>query len=65
MFNNLKAELTRRDIRVTDLAGELKMTCKTLNNKVAGKSDFDLIEMKTIRRLLSQPTLSLDYLFEI
>lgn len=63
MFNNLKAELTRRDISITDLAEKLKMNYKTLNNRLSGKSDFDLVEMKAIRTCLSEPTLSLDYLF--
>lgn len=63
MFNNLKAELTKREITITDLAGELNMNYKTLNNRLSGKSDFDLVEMKAIRTFLSEPTMSLDYLF--
>lgn len=64
MFNNLRAELVRRNIKPIKLAEQVNMNYRTLMNRLAGKSDFNLPEMKSIKSFLKDPTLTLDYLFE-
>lgn len=64
MFNNLRAELVRRNIKPIELAEQVNMNYRTLMNRLAGKSDFNLPEMKLIKSFLKDPTLTLDYLFE-
>lgn len=64
MFNNLRAELVRRNIKPIELAEMVNMNYRTLMNRLAGKSDFNLLEMKSIKKELRDPTLTLDYLFE-
>lgn len=63
MFNNLRAELVRRNIKPLELAEKVNMNYRTLMNRLAGKSDFNLLEMKSIKSVLSDPMLTLDYLF--
>lgn len=65
MFNNLRAELVRRNIKPIELATQVKMNYRTLMNRLAGKSQFNLLEMNSIKNTLSDPTLTLDYLFEV
>ncbi len=63
MFNNLKAEMIRRNISVKELAERTKMNYRTLARKISGKSDFMLSEMEAIKAELKDPILTLDFLF--
>lgn len=62
MFPNLKAEMARRNIKVTDLASSIGVTPKTVYNRLSGRTEFTLSEMLTIKRRYF-PDLTLDYLF--
>lgn len=61
MFHNLNAELARREVTTKQLAEYLGVSCKTANNKLAGRTEFTLSEIKKITALI--PGVSIDYLF--
>lgn len=63
MFNNLKAEMIRRNVSIKELAERTKMNYRTLARKISGKSDFVLSEMEAIKAELKDPILTLDLLF--
>ncbi|HEK4529257.1 TPA: XRE family transcriptional regulator [Clostridioides difficile] len=62
MFNNLKAEMARFDIKSSDVAKVLGVTNRAISCKFTGKTEFTRIEMFKIRKELF-PNHSLDYLF--
>lgn len=62
MFSNLNAELARRNITAKELAEVLKVSRKTVDNKLSGRSEFTLSEILAIAELL--PGNSITYLFE-
>lgn len=62
IFCNLNAELARHDIKNVEFANLLGITPKTLNNKLNGKTEFTLSEIKATAKLF--PNVSIDYLFE-
>ncbi len=64
MFNNLKAEMVRNEIKQTEIATSLGISDKTMSNKMNGKSEFTRNEMFLIKRDFF-PTYSIDYLFYI
>lgn len=61
MFHNLNAELARRGVSTKELAEYLGVSGKTANNKLAGRTEFTLSEIKKITVLI--PGVSIDYLF--
>ena len=61
MFPNLNAELTRRGVKTKDFASLLKVSEKTANNKLAGRTEFTLSEVKIVAAFF--PNMSIDYLF--
>lgn len=62
MFQNLKAEMARRDLTAPMLARALGMCAKSMNNRLKGDSEFKLREMNEIAKLF--PECTLDYLFK-
>lgn len=62
MFRNLNAELCRCNIKTKELAHMLGVSIKTINNKMSGRSEFTLSEIKAIASLF--PNVSITYLFE-
>ena len=62
MFPNLNAELTRHGIKTKDFAQKIGVSEKTANNKLAGRTEFTLSEIKAIGKIF--PEVGLDYLFE-
>ena len=62
MFNNLKAEIARHNLKTADLAKLLGVSLKTVTNKLDGKTEFTLSEIKKIASLF--PSVSITYLFE-
>ena len=64
MFNNLKAEITRRGLNKTKFAALINMDSRLLSLKISGKSDFKYSEMQKIKEALGDETLTLEYLFE-
>jgi nucleoside-triphosphatase THEP1 len=72
VFNNFKAEMVRNGFTIVNIAPEMEMSEKSLQNKLAGKYEFKLREMSlgkaVIHRELEKqgkPTkeITLDYLF--
>ncbi|AUM91545.1 helix-turn-helix domain-containing protein [Clostridium botulinum] len=63
MFNNLEAELKRKNIRRKDLAKELNLTIGTVSQKLNGKAPLTLNEAKLIKQVL-KVDISLEELFE-
>ena len=61
MFSNLNAELARRGIKIKDFASLLRVSKKTANNKLAGRTEFTLSEIKIVAAFFS--SMSIDYLF--
>lgn len=60
--NNLKAEMSRYNVSVTDLSNLLNCTEKTVRNKINGKSSFSIEEAFKIKKSFF-PVMSLEYLF--
>lgn len=61
MFNNLNAEIARYSLKTADLAKLLGVSLKTVTNKLDGKTEFTLSEIKKIASLF--PNVSITYLF--
>lgn len=61
MYNNLEAELKRKEITRENLAKELDCTISTISLKLNGKYDFTMGEAKKLKKLLN---CSIDYLFD-
>lgn len=61
MYPNLIAELKRKDKKYEDIAKLLDLGITTINEKMNGKSDFKLKELKTMKKAWF-PDCSLDYL---
>lgn len=62
MFRNLKAEMARKGLLSKDLAVTLKISDKSMTNKMCGKTEFTRKEMWTIKNE-EFPDCSIDYLF--
>ena len=60
MFPNLNAELARRGMKKKEFAKLLDISERTAANKLCGKSEFTLSEIRKISGLF--PGLSVDYL---
>lgn len=52
MFPNLKAELSRRGVTLTDLAKVLNVTVSTVSLKLNGKTPLTLAEAKAIKNYI-------------
>lgn len=63
MFNNLTAELARYGINAKTLSLKIGTCEKSVNNKMAGRTEFTLKEIKKIAAMF--PDKTVDYLFEI
>lgn len=62
MYNNLRAEMTRRNVNAKEIAKKLGKTEGTISSKITGKTDFTLDEARQIKEILNVDT-SLDELF--
>lgn len=62
MYPNLRAEMARNKIRLTDIAKVIHKTSRCVQDKMNGVGDFSLIEARAIQTTFF-PDLSLDYLF--
>lgn len=65
MFENLKAEMARKDLTIMDLSKdeELNLSYETLRNKFSGKTEWNKKEMWHIKKFYF-PDKSIEYLFE-
>lgn len=61
MFPNLNAEMARHGLKAKELAAALSISERTVSNKLNGKTEFTLSEIKKITALF--PNISIDYLF--
>lgn len=61
MYPNLKAEIARCGLSLTDVAGIIKRTNSTTSMKLNGKADFTLQECKALSVYFEMP---IDRLFE-
>ena len=65
-FVNVKIEMTRARMNVSDVAGEMKISPQALYQKLKGNTEFTLKDMNSLRNILSNhigEKLTLDYLF--
>lgn len=62
MLCNLKAEMARKNILFKDLAKVLKITDKSVANKINGVTEFNRREMFILKKTLF-PDLQIEYLF--
>ena len=62
MFENLKAELTRKNMKYKDLAEKADINIVTLRQKINGKSEFNLSEILKIIQVFHN-NFSFEYLF--
>ncbi|MCI8759749.1 MAG: hypothetical protein HFJ34_01255 [Clostridia bacterium] len=65
MFENLKAEMARKDLTIMDFSKdkELNLSYETLRNKFLGKTEWNKREMWIIRKNYFKEK-SIEYLFE-
>ena len=63
MFCNLRAEMARRGITSSDLAKATHKTERCMRDKLAGRSEFTLPEIISIRKTFFSG-LALEYLFD-
>ena len=61
-YPNLEAEIARRGIKKKDMADKLNLTPKTFGNKLMGKADFWVSEVRCIQSML--PGTTFEQLFE-
>lgn len=62
MYQNLRAEITRKGMTIKNVAEEIGITYPTLLSKMKGVHEFTYREVKAIRDCLN-PSLDLEYLF--
>lgn len=62
MYGNLRAELARKGMGVSDIAKAIGTTERTAKNKLSGKSEFSLFETIKIRDAIF-PGWSVEVLF--
>lgn len=62
MFENLKAELTRKNMKYKDLAEKADINIVTLRQKINGKSEFNLSEILKVIQVFHN-NFSFEYLF--
>ena len=53
MYQNLRAELARKGLTMTDVANELGVRLATISDKMNGKYPITLNEAKKIKRFLN------------
>ena len=63
MYNNLKAEMTRKGFTAIDLSDELDINVKSVYSKLNGKSDFYKSECDLIKERFFND-LDFEYLFK-
>lgn len=63
VFPNLKAEMGRNGVTLSELAAVWKTTERTARNRVNGTTDITFRQCKAVRDALF-PNLSIDYLFD-
>ena len=67
IFINLEAELLRAKLTKTELAAMINISSGSMSSKFNGKTEFNLNEMLSIKKILETrtgQTLKLDDLFE-
>ena len=67
IFYNLEAELLRAKINKAELAAKIGISSGSMSSKFNGKTEFNLNEMLSIKKILETrtgQTLKLDDLFE-
>lgn len=62
MFPNIRAEMARKNLTMSDIAKGLKVNKRTLGNKLSGKTEFTWSEICRIKKSFF-PTCSVEYLF--
>ena len=63
MFPNLRAEMARHRLSIKDLAACIGVSENAFRNRLAGKTEFTMLEIVRIKRAFFK-NLSLDYLFD-
>ena len=63
MFPNVKAELARKGVTLTELAEAIGMSLQTLSGRMNGKSEFTYSEAVKIKKFLGVE-IPLEILFE-
>lgn len=62
MYNNLKTEMSRKHLTLTELAAKMNLSKKALENKLSGLKDFNLTEIEYILKEFSD--CPFEYLFD-
>lgn len=63
MYKNLRAEMSRRDLTILDIAKEIGMNRETLSRKLSGKSPLHIQEAFNIQQKCF-PDMDIQTLFE-
>lgn len=62
MYKNLKAEMLRQDVSITNIADALELKVDSVLRKLSGKVNFTVKEAKIVASLFKENN-SIDYLF--
>lgn len=63
MYHNLRAEMARAGVKVSDIASSIDSTSKTVWSKMRGNTSFSIDDCQIIRDTFF-PECTLDYLFK-
>ena len=64
MYVNLKAEMEKKNITVSDIAQSIRKTDRSIRDKINGNGNFTWSEVNSIRDSFF-PGMSMEYLFSI
>ncbi len=63
MFKNLLSELTKNNMKISNIASLLDISEQTLKLKLSGKKEFDIVECLKIQNVIGDGNICLEYLF--
>lgn len=63
VYSNLRAEMARHNLGITDIANKLGLTRETVSKKLSGKSKITLDEAMEIKKILFFDK-NVEYLFK-
>ena len=63
MYSTLRAEIARKEFKITDLAKRIGMADSTLSHKINGKSPWTLSECRKVQKAL-EVNMTIDDLFK-
>lgn len=64
MYGNLKAEMARRDLSMTDVGQMCGLSLQAISRRFQGKIPFSIDDAIAIRKQMGLETMRVEYLFQ-